>query len=97
MLSLPAVGHGDEYFYVDGKSHGFDPDQGTAIKSERAFISEGNIDMSAGLGIGCGSSTSARSDSQMRSGQPSIRSRNSIDSTDECFLTYAMFQRQYCP
>lgn len=106
VLSLPSTGPGDEHFDVDGKSNGFSPDQGAAIKPELAIIHEGNIDSTTGLGIHHSPSASAHTDSQMNSPvyahelgrQPSVRSRKSrksVDSTDDCFLTYAMFQRQY--
>lgn len=106
VLSLPSTGPEDEHLDDDGKSNGFGPDQGAATKSELAIIHEGNIDSTTGLGIHHSPSASVHTDSQMNSPvyshkldrQPSIRSRKSrksVDSTDDCFLTYAMFQRQY--
>jgi len=103
VLSLPPTGLGDEYLGIDAKSNGFNPDQGAAIKSEQAIIHEENIGSTTGFGIYRSSLASAHTDFQMDSPvyaneldrQPSTRSRESIDSTDDCFLTYAMFQSQY--
>ncbi|PKX98789.1 uncharacterized protein P174DRAFT_467876 [Aspergillus novofumigatus IBT 16806] len=94
----------DEFFFVDGKSSDIAPDRGdNPIKTGRRIARDGGIYSGPGLDrtmsvrtqeipeiVGPGTYASRRSNL-------SSLERNASDSTDECIVTYPMWERRQFP
>lgn len=108
LISVPSMNMGNEYFYADGKSSTYNPDQDrTPVKSDDLLTRNGSID--SGFSLERNISVSTRGHPPQLIGPGSVlqsawqprlnnnrlrRSRGTSDSED-CFYTYSMFQRRY--
>lgn len=109
LVTLPSLNIGDEYMYDDGKQNTFSPDQDrTPIKSDSMILRHGSVDTVPSIDRALSITMRNHSPQLVCPGSiyqqpprlsPRVqnrlqRSRGTSDSEDG-YLTYSMFQRQY--
>lgn len=109
LVTIPSLVIGDEYMYDDGKQNTFSPDQDrTPIKSDSMVLRHGSVETVPSIDralsltmhnhsphIICPGSIYQQPPRQSQRVQNRLQRSHGTSDSEDGYLTYSMFQRQY--